>query len=342
MDPNPPEVEPNASCPVWWFGVVLHLTWVVLWAMACLLLEKRNITLPHVFCSFVYVLPLNACAYVSHVTRMHVNCSCKCFQIERFARWGNNLIQLIHAAQIAHFVGYGKIYIPMNFLLLTQPIIWNGTVEIIPGDPPGICNSGLFWRLYLGPDIQDVHEVPDDFRLEYLRRLNVVKGDSATLSIHIRTGDIFSMPHDMYGQPPCVYYKEIIKMRQWKDVIVTAEDLQNPCVHEIANNVIMHIGRPLLSDMRYLLGAQNLVIGRGTFGLGLSIMSIGINNLFAFDNPHPDWDIYAQSHFVINKTVCLPTQEYRRIVLTNWTKSEKQLQMMVTYNKSCQEWIKTP
>ena len=342
MDTNASDVELNTSGAVWWFVIVLHLTLVVLWATASLLLEKRDITLPNVLCRVVYVLPLNACSYVSHVTHMYVNCSCKCFQIQRYGRWGNNLIQLIHAAQIAHVVGYRQIYIPMDFLLLTEPIIWNGTVEIIPGEPLDFCTKGMFWKLYLPPDVQDVHEVPDDFRLEYLRRLGVVKGDSSTLSIHIRTGDIFSIPHSMYGQPPCVYYKEIINMRQWRDVTVIAEDLRNPCVKQVANNVIMHIGRSLLNDMRYLLGAQNLVIGRGTFGLGLSLLSIGINNLFEFDNPHPDWGIYAQSHFVINKTVCLPTQEYRRVVLTNWTMSEEQLQMMVTYNQSCQEWIKTP
>ena len=276
------------------------------------------------------------CRYVSKVMGRSVDCSARCLRVTRFGRWGNNLMQLLHAAQLANYVGYRRVFVPMMFLELSRAIMWNDFVEVVPGGG-GACATGVFWGMGPHPGLEIVNSVPNEFRLEYLRRLNVRESGNSTLVIHIRSGDIFVSPHGVYGQPPCVYYRDIINTAQWAEVVVTAEDRRNPCTGLIPGNVTWRIGNSLLNDLQYLLGARNLVIGRGTFGWGLMMLSVGMKKLFTYDQT----TMIVKPSSVGAHINCVPTREYAETVLKRWTMSPQQLQMMTSTNVSCQQWVTT-
>ena len=287
--------------------------------------------------SVTQLSPEEACLYVSTYMGRPMNCSARCLRLTKYGRWGNNLLQLIHAARLANHVGYKRVFVPWMFLELSKPIMWNDFVEIVPGGGH-TCVTGNFWGISgPHPGFEMVNAIPDEFRLEYLRRLNVSESGESTLVIHIRSGDIFVRPHGIYGQPPCVYYRDIINTAQWAEVTVTAEDRRNPCTRMIPGNVTWRIGNPLVKDLQHLLGARNLVIGRGTFGWGLMMLSVGMKRLFTFNQS----EMFVKPSSVAAHVNCVPTQEYAETILQRWTMSPQQLQIMTSTNISCAQWVTT-
>ena len=331
----------QASTAMFLTLTLFYIAWVPMCAIQALFLQEMEVTWPNADMRLIGIRPGDVCAYVGDALGTPADCSSKCFRIKRSRRWGNNLVQLIHAARLAQFVEHTHVFIPMGFLFLTAPIMWNGSVEISPHGKRVSCTTAGFWKLFRHLGFVNVHEVPDDFRLEYLRRLNVTRGSSSTLSIHVRAGDIFVAPNKLYGQPPCVYYRDIVSMRRWDEVVIVAEDLGNPCVTQIAENATLRLGNTLQEDLTYLLGAQNLVIGRGTFGAGVYILSMGIRNLFAYGRQF-EWGMYPRPWYVENKMNCVPTPEYEYAVLGMWKGKPQQIHMMTTANVSCKEWVKDP
>lgn len=107
-----------------------------------------------------------------------------------------------------------------------------------------------------------------------------------TLVIHIRSGDIFQTDwaaHAAYVQPPMSFYLEIIEAFNFQDiVIVTQQDLKNPCIHKLQQQFprIRIQASSLVEDISTILSARNLVTGQSTFSLALGFASSQIQHLY--------------------------------------------------------------
>lgn len=69
-------------------------------------------------------------------------------------------------------------------------------------------------------------EIMATFRDELLLHSPSSQSHDRILYAHFRSGDVFKrIPHPHYGQPPCQYYTDAIRMDKEHDVVeMTAED----------------------------------------------------------------------------------------------------------------------
>lgn len=158
-----------------------------------------------------------------------------------------------------------------------------------------------------------------------------VKDD--TLVIHIRSGDIFNeWIHQNYVQPPLEYYKKIIDEKQPNDVlIVSQKDLSNPCIDALISwdsKVRIQTGS-IEEDVSSILKAKSLVIGFGTFGWMLSLLSKNIENLYC---PNIVTDVFSSEFedcpYNIRRFV-FPNY----ISIGNWKRTNEQMQHMIDYRE---------
>jgi len=150
-----------------------------------------------------------------------------------------------------------------------------------------------------------------------------------TLVIHIRSGDIFNeWIHQNYVQPPLNYYKKIIEeVQPRRVVVVTQKDKSNPCINELIkwdNNITVQCGT-LEEDVNTIMSAEKLVIGFGTWGWLLSLMSTNINSLWC---PRICTDI-LDSNFSKNPFNIKRYDFENYIKIGDWECSEEQKNIMI-------------
>ena len=127
-------------------------------------------------------------------------------------------------------------------------------------------------------------EILKNYILPHIKCVDGENVNDNTLVIHIRSGDIFGgWTHKNYVQPPLSFYKKIINESEYSDIlIVTQPDKKNPCIGGLLSwnsNIKIQCGT-LREDVSAILKAKNLVIGFGTFGWMLSMLSDRIDNLY--------------------------------------------------------------
>ena len=168
------------------------------------------------------------------------------------------------------------------------------------------------------------------------------------LYIHIRSGDLFrkEAPHFQYGQPPLSFYKKVLAYQKWERVFLVYEDQTNPVIAALEESLRL-LGMPwkaqsgdLRSDIEFLCRAKNLVVGRGTFIYPVLCVSPNIQRVFFFeeeptycfdDNQRIMWGLDKSS--IEFTTVRDVTGIYRADILTRWTNSEEQRELMLTYDE---------
>ena len=150
-----------------------------------------------------------------------------------------------------------------------------------------------------------------------------------TMVVHIRSGDIFNeWKHENYVQPPLNYYKKIIEEESpSKILIVTQPDKSNPCIDALIkwdSSIQIQTGS-LKDDVDTLLSAEQLVIGFGTWGWALSLLSRNIKKLWcpkvctdilSSNFKQPQFDVYRYEF-----------EDY--IKIGDWKCSDKQKQIMI-------------
>ena len=141
----------QASTAMFLTLTLFYIAWVPMCAIQALFLQEMEVTWPNADMRLIGIRPGDVCAYVGDALGTPADCSSKCFRIKRSRRWGNNLVQLIHAARLAQFVEHTHVFIPMGFLFLTAPIMWNGSVEISPHGKRVSCTTAGFWKLFRHP-----------------------------------------------------------------------------------------------------------------------------------------------------------------------------------------------
>lgn len=255
--------------------------------------------------------------------------------VQPLGRFGNNVIQLIHAIHIAEtfhipavrfrFGGFQtneirihdlRIRANRNHPLRRQRIVHNFFYEhqnlaIFPG----LSNLSPHDRLriaqqYLKPILSCSSELPflPDFE--------------TTLFVHIRSGDLFRnhSPHSSYIQPPLDYYTYIFSRECDKNVVVLYEDDGNPVVNalKVSNPTYAFYSLPIEETFYIFLHAKYIVMGYGTFVPGILCMN---------DSYHT---LYCPGNFQAGVPNCIsvPLPDY----IQKWENTEEQRSFMLTYN----------
>jgi len=221
-------------------------------------------------------------------------------------RLGNQLLNIILASTNCFGYNISFIKLPNKLLFYDKDLIHihHSKDDIIINECDSSANYTLLKKIYMknfwDTDFYSMNlEVHKDKIKKLMSRLNfpkVMNFDNNILHIHIRSGDIM-FPHN-YGynniQPPCIYYEDEIKRKNWSKVVIVSEDDINPCIKfltEKYDNVVYFGKNSLEEDIIELLSATNIMMGRGTF---IPILLFFMSNLqrinYCFhDDPRIDY-----------------------------------------------------
>jgi len=162
--------------------------------------------------------------------------------------------------------------------------------------------------------------------------------DKDILHIHIRSGDIME-PGKGNGmvQPPCDYYCKEIEKRDWKKVIIVSEDRLNPCIEYLTMKYpnVEYFGKNSLEiDIKELLSARNIMMGRGTF---IPTLLLFMPNIESAHFPADGDDRIHNFILNHNPKIAIKHEEYSKYYkklqeIGGWSYSEKIKNLMLTMN----------
>ena len=256
--------------------------------------------------------------------------------ISKFTQLGNSLIQLSNAINVG-IHKKSKVIMPKT-AVNPEVLDFLSAVPDFDFRTPDACGIDLERKFYFpnqcfGYDLinKERRRILKDFVFSHLPIVDSEGITEDTLVIHIRSGDIFGeWTHQNYVQPPLSYYKKIIEETKPSNIlIVTQSDRKNPCVDSLLSlypNIKIQCGT-LQQDVSAILNARKLVIGFGTFGWMLSMISDRIHTLHC---PTICTDLlssfYSLPPFEINR---YDFEEY--IKIGDWKNSESQREIMINH-----------
>ncbi len=229
----------------------------------------------------------------------------KSVSIQPYGRFSNLLIQLTNALFFASRTGLAHLYLPDNPTVRSifpdkHAIRCQGcNVDILIGEPPAdqITLSGTFYFLRehqrkFYAQAPSMRELVKTFRSSTgIAERPVESTDPRTLCIHLRSGDIFRNcnPPQSYGQPPLAYYTLVIRHFRPASVSLVYEDTLNPVIQKLQRFLSgegipfsTHSSLNLRDDIRVLISARALVIGRGSFARGVLCFCDQLETLYTF------------------------------------------------------------
>lgn len=176
-------------------------------------------------------------------------------------------------------------------------------------------------------------DAPQELRRYFHTVFNVTALGPGDLVMHCRGSDVFiDRPPRSYGQPPCPFYRQVLR-RYGKSgqALLISSDEANPCVRLLAaeKGLRVLVGRRFEDDMRVLLGARVLAIGRGTFGVLVACLSLNVDVLYTFNMSSSR--VPVPRHYN-----CIPSDRYFNDVLRCWRRTPRQLALMET--EACAAW----
>ena len=268
--------------------------------------------------------------------------------IPKRKRFGNALLQLADAYNIARHLGIKKIY-HRGYSFLSDVAMVEG-VEFVKGVPRRSENY-MIGDYYQNNDLLQIctdkldrwpimHAMAKHMTLAMAPNENSEQ-EQNSLYIHLRSGDIFKKtpPHRDYGQPPLAFYQKIIRSQPWTKVYLVFEDQFNPVIPALQDFLkaqgitCQTYSGDIHQDIEVLLRAKHLVIARGTFIYPILCISQNIQQVFYFEvDEHSLWGL---QHSPIAFHKYLDAQgTYRNTILTDWKNDAEQNQRMLEYPES--------
>jgi hypothetical protein len=245
-----------------------------------------------------------------------------------FGRFGNNIIAIcngIHTAQKYK----GKL------TFMPHPILREKTFDFTEGTITELYQENFYeFNEYFKEilSVEELYQLIHTYLIDIIPKVNINLNDN-DLVIHIRSGDIF-LPqyYDFnYTQPPLFYYTNIIDNNQYNNIFLVAEDYRNPVISELLkynsnikpiigennNMTVLNFNNNFIRDLNILLSAKNLVIGTGSLGYIVSLISNKLEKLYNCTPPivSPQWDISNLKNIIktdINTTDL--TEYYKNII----------------------------
>ncbi len=215
--------------------------------------------------------------------------------IETYGRFGNCIIKIINLICLCIRDGhnfYFRHYDPLlsvvpNMCFINNDWVVNEKHEEGENMPWKMLFYNFPYKLY--------EKERRDICIKYINKILITPDIQSedTLVIHIRSGDIFNEHiHPSYIQPPFEYYRFIIDNNHYRNIIIVTEpDMSNPVIYKLLEHYQnIHIfSRILTQDIAMILGAQNLVIGTGSFAYILSLCSTHLKHLYCFEIHNVFW-----------------------------------------------------
>lgn len=263
-----------------------------------------------------------------------VNCTEKCLAIYKRGRFGNHYYSFAGSIVIAKSSGMKKVVIPPGFLMMNKSFYYDDIYFEISNNTTGCIYTDTF-AIPLRLRKQALHHrLSKKFRTFFMSRFPNIFLSNRTLVVHVRSGDIFvgDGANRHYGQPPCNYYLNIIRMKKWDKVIMISEDEGNPCVRIISKVIGDFKKRSFFLDLAILLNAKNLVLSEGTIGISIVALSNKTENVYTFTKFH---DRAHPVLYYVNVYNCVPTLFYYIFVMKLWKNMniQKLYMKMATINR---------
>ena len=275
-------------------------------------------------------------------------------------RFGNHLMQLVHASQAARALGVTRIYVPA-----------------LPWLEPGANSTSTAGLTYVGySDLEDIDVrslfatflfedlAPAVATLDGELRQRLVDRHVSSLfrpppissprppshiAVHIRSGDLFDRPdpHPNFVQPPLAFYtRALIHFREARsdaEVTLVYEDEANPVIPALrafleCSGTPYSVSSGFLSDdFARLLEHRALVLGRGSFGAAVAALSTSLETLYVPWN-EPRFPGLVQERRLDGYLIEEKASRY--IELGEWTNSEEQRSWMIRYPADNLEVVK--
>jgi hypothetical protein len=284
-------------------------------------------------------------------------------EIERNLRFGNHVISLTNALKAAVGLNISKVMIPPNPMLRRTFSIqgvrfWQTGARTVAENNFTRLRGRYFYQSTLRHLFQDKSPVELSLRfiskgLVGVPRLNIQelgqwmkirvagvrKNLKQDLTIHIRSGDVFSssQPHSGYWQPPFDFYTSVIKSVMPRRVTLVFEDRGNPVIDKIEEYLAASRIEGVIRDgsieeaFSEILTSRTLIVARGTFAKSIVASSKNLRNLYTFGGSQ-NYELVAGTERPKFTVHVLPDLEraYESKV-SPWENTEEQRSAMLTH-----------
>lgn len=158
--------------------------------------------------------------------------------------------------------------------------MWHGLDKEFPKEPHEEQALRTLLRPYFRKRLATCLESPEE------------EGAEETLTIHIRSGDIFTAENwwdPKHRQAPCAFFRRVLREGNGgrafrRALVLTESDRQNPCASwlEMQDLATVQSGA-IWEDACAILRARNLVVARSSFSETLARLSDRVRRVFTFD-----------------------------------------------------------
>ena len=316
------------------FILLLNITWRYFFRIETSnIKEKSNIIRSLVFSSFWLInsIKLNPCQKLLFLLgQNYTSCPYTCLTVYIPGRFSNQVITFLRAIKICQMSGIKKLVLPPHFLSFSNRKAFSNfyyeDIQVIFSTNISECiQADVYFRPKRMPRLEFENSFNIHFKDMFYKALPQVEIPNNSLVIHIRSGDIFFNKDPSYGQPPCNFYLDIIKMKNWSKVFLIAEDNVNPCV-DIVKQYAIYKQQSWENDLAYLLNAENFVASQGTIWIAVTLLSKKLKNLYTFNRPESQ---------IPDHMNCVPSNSVKRF-MEEWKFSEKQVEALK--HLKCLRW----
>ena len=282
------------------------------------------------------------------------------------SKWyfGNSFVSMNNLLFYCEILGCKQIILNSNYTLfkwlLKNKIIYNkgnttiiinqALVNSINCSSPNIVCSFLGGFLYYPMVVKPQVRV-EAFKNEVLNNLPKIITHPNDLSIHIRSGDIFTIPKVtvFYAQPPLCFYEKILQNYKFNKIYIIAQDNSNIVIDKLLNiyKNIEFKRHSIKFDISHLIYAYNLVASVSSFFISIIKFNDNVKNMWEYDiyrmsekykHLHHDFFKFPIKY---NIYTMKPTNYYKKEMF-HWSKSVKQLRLMLREKCPYNFVIRTP
>jgi len=258
--------------------------------------------------------------------------------------FGNMIISINNAIIMCELIGCKKIIIQNNKRVYIKHKIFYPKYNITIGPKQLIKdNQHIFlniWFLYFLKikDLVDVNRFYI-FKQEILNNLPKLIVDHDSLSIYIRSGDIFFRLYRAiysYAQPPLCFYESILTKFKFKQVKIISVNKWNPVIPILLKKYtnIKFKKHSIKYDIAYLVNSFNIVSAKSSFIMSIIKLNDNLKFLWEYDfyklseryyHLHPSVYSFSYNYTIYKMDASL---KYKAIMYP-WIHSKKQRKMMI-------------
>jgi hypothetical protein len=262
-----------------------------------------------------------------------------------FGGFGNQFISFIRGLFLCYIFGYEYISISTFMFCICRPFLTTDGILVVLGQPAlGSVYVNSF-EVDGSPECP-LHDIPiaATVRDEFVGCLPKVAVNDSALYICARGGDIIEKgtPFSWYGQPPCHYYVDAMRMDGRTTVVMSNYDRPSPCVEQLVELGATYGSLEMpMHDLAMLVHSRRMVVSRTSFTTAVMLLSKPKDVLYAFVTQYSlcIWPNHTYLNDYYDRFgrhyKCRATPEYDKAVLEEWHATDKQMKIMETTKNGC-------